>query len=152
VFTYSSGAWQFCSVTQISGIIGQYVCAGSLSSMVDGKGYWVYAKQGFTLNNANAKRPSWGGLLGSIIPTGSSPPGYMLTAGWNLIGYKPEPNVTANESITTYLQSVNGDYDVRNVWVYNNSDQSWIRANSTYLLQPGQGIWILMTTPATLRP
>jgi len=130
----------------------QYVCTGSLSNLVDGKAYWVFAKQAFTLNNANVKRPTWGGLLGSVIPAGSSPPGYVLTAGWNLIGYKPEPNVTANENVTAYLQSVNGDYDARNVWVYDNANQSWIRANSAYLLQPGQGIWILMTTPATLRP
>jgi len=130
----------------------QYVCTGSLSNLVDGKAYWVFAKQAFTLNNANNKRPSWGGLLGSVIPVASSPPGYTLNLGWNLIGYKPQPNVTATEGVASYLRSINGDYDASNVWIYDNSNQSWIRADPSYLLHPGQGVWILMITPATLRP
>jgi len=54
--------------------------------------------------------------------------------------------------IGAYLSRITGSYDAKNVWVYDNSNQSWIRADSSYMLQPGQGMWILMTAPATLRP
>jgi len=76
---------------------------------------------------------------------------YSLVQGWNLVGFKPEPAVQ-NETVGAYLSSITGNYNVNNVWVYDNSSQSWIRADSSYMLQPGQGMWVLMTASATLRP
>ena len=86
---------------------------------------------------------------GSVILPGSTPPTYTLVQGWNLVGFKPEPSVQ-NETVGAYLSSIEGSYDMNNVWVYSNT--GWVRAASNYLLQPGQGMWILMTAPATLRP
>jgi len=108
--------------------------------MIDGNAYWIYMTKNDTLY-----------VDGTVIPPSSSPPTYSLVQGWNLVGFKPEPAVQ-NETVGTYLSSITGSYDVKNVWVYNNSGESWIRADSSYALQPGQGIWILMTAPATLKP
>ena len=153
VFAYTSGTWQACTVTkQGSGANAKYTCTGALKNLVDGKGYWVYAKAAFTLNNPNNHAPTWGGLVGSIIPPTSTPPTYSLTAGWNLVGYKPQPDPSVSETISTYLTSLLGSsYDPDNVWVYNSSTAQWIRGTST-TLEPGHAFWVLMLTPATLRP
>jgi len=108
--------------------------------MVDGNAYWIYMTGNDTLY-----------VDGTVIPPISAPPTYSLLQGWNLIGFKPEPAVQ-NETVGTYLSSITGSYDPKNVWVYDNSGESWIRADTSYALQPGQGIWILMTAPATLKP
>jgi|GEM_PF-6169220 hypothetical protein len=42
-----------------------------------------------------------------------------------------------------------GNYDASNVWVYTGS---WVRATGSTSLTPGEAMWILITTPATLRP
>jgi len=153
VFTYTNGVWQSCAVAkQGSGVNVGYTCAGSLKNLVDGKGYWVYAKAAFTLNNANSMAPTWGGLIGSVIPSLSLPPTYALNAGWNLVGYKPQPDATATENVTTYLQSLNGHYDLANVWIYDNVDQVWVRATPDTQLKPSEAMWIFMNSPATLRP
>lgn len=114
--------------------------SGTLRTMVDGSGYWIYLTASATLL-----------VEGSIIPTASLPPSYQLLSGWNLVGFKPQPNIQ-NEMVTTFLSSITGGYDMNAVWVYDNSHASWIRATSAYMLQPGQAIWILMTAPAVLRP
>lgn len=149
VFAYTNGVWQSCTVRkQGSGANTKFTCVGTLKSLVDGKGYWVYTKSAFTLNNANDAFPTWGGLVGSVIPSLTSPPSYQLTAGWNLLGYKPQPDPTASESVASYLSSIGGSYD--SVWVYSNG--SWVRATGATSLTPGEAMWILMAAPATLRP
>jgi len=111
---------------------------GTLTTMVDGNAYWIYMTRNDTLY-----------VDGTIIPTNSVPSTYSLNQGWNLVGFKPEPTVQ-NETVGAYLSSIQGSYDVNNVWVY--ADGAWVRADSNYLLQPGQAMWILMTASATLRP
>jgi len=113
---------------------------GTLTTMVDGNAYWIFMTKNDTLY-----------VDGTVIPPGSAPPTYSLVQGWNLIGFKPEPTVQ-NETVGAYLSSITGSYNTNNVWVYDNSSQSWVRADASYALQPGQGIWILMTASATLRP
>jgi kumamolisin len=153
VFTYTTGTWQSCAVTkQGSGVNEKYACTGSLKNLRDGKGYWVYAKAAFTLNNPNDTAPMWGGLVGSVIPPTSLPPSYSLTVGWNLVGYKPQPDPTASETVTAYFTSISGSYDTNNVWIYDNTIGAWIPGTPSTPLTPGEAMWILMTAPATLRP
>jgi len=111
-----------------------------LTTMVDGNGYWIYMTSPDKLN-----------LTGTIIPSSQIPPTYALVTGWNLLGFKPEPTIT-NETVGQYLGSVSGKYDASNVWLYDTLSNSWLRANSSSILHPGQGIWILMTLSATLKP
>ena len=110
---------------------------GTLTSMVDGKGYWVYVTDAINIT-----------IVGYVITPGSAPPTYSLATGWNLVGFKPQP--IGNETVANYFTSINNKYSI--AWVYNNTDTTWTKATTLSQLWPGQGIWIYMTTPATLTP
>ena len=110
---------------------------GTLTSMVDGKGYWVFVTDAINIT-----------IVGYVITPGSAPPTYPLATGWNLVGFKPQP--IGNETVATYLTSINMKYTV--AWVYNNLNATWIKATPGLQLAPGQGMWIYMTAPATLIP
>ncbi len=113
--------------------------SGTLTSMVDGKGYWVNVKDAVNMT-----------VVGYIIQPASSPPSYSLAAGWNLVGFKPQPNVQ-NETVANYLASISGKYS--SVWVYNNLNGQWITGVGGLQLAPGEGMWIYITAaPATLLP
>jgi len=123
--------------------VWQYYLPGkssTLTSMVDGNGYWIYMTAADKLN-----------LTGTIIPSSHIPPTYPLVAGWNLLGFKPQPVIT-NETVNQYLGSISGNYDPNNVWVYDSLSTNWVRATPLYVLHPGQGVWILMTLPSSLKP
>jgi len=134
VWAYQGGKWSSASLSK-----GKL--SGSLTTMQDGVGYWIYMTKADTLN-----------VDGCVFaPPPASPPTYSLSVGWNLIGFKPEPTVVP-EQVGQYLTSISGSYDPSNVWVYDNTSQSWIRANSSYMIQPGQAMWVRMTAAGTLRP
>ncbi|MGD0175242.1 MAG: PQQ-dependent sugar dehydrogenase [Candidatus Bathyarchaeia archaeon] len=130
VWSYQQGAWKFSN----GGV------SGTLTTMPDGFGYWVYTT-----------KPSELHVTGFIIPPGLQPPSYQLNQGWNLVGFKPEPNV-ATENVGDYLTSISGSYDTNNVWLHDNTGGSWIRANPSTPISPGEAMWVLMSAPATLRP
>lgn len=115
--------------------------AGSLKIMVDGPGYWVNVKHDVNIT-----------IVGYVIQPGSAPAIYSLIAGWNLVGFKSQPNATEPKQVGNYLSSISGKYDTKNVWVHDNASGNWIRADYSYMLHPGQAMWILITAPATLRP
>jgi hypothetical protein len=116
--------------------------ASTLSTMVDGNGYWIYMRMADTLY-----------VGGYVIAPGSLPPSYSLLVGWNLVGFKPQPTVE-DETVGTYLSSIASPvkYDVNNVWLYDNLGDTWIRATNSTSVYPGDATWILMTTPAILTP
>lgn len=119
---------------------GRVFNPNTLSTMTDGKGYWIYTFSPTSIL-----------IDGSVFPLLSAPPSYQLSQGWNLIGYKPQPTVQ-NETVSQYLLSISGSYDPNNVFVYNNLTGSWTRGGPSTQLLPGEVIWILMTSSATLRP
>jgi DNA-binding beta-propeller fold protein YncE len=141
VWSYQAGAWKSFTPTGTS----------TLTTMVDGLGYWIYVT-----------RPSRIIVLGYVIPPAAAPPIYSLSAGWNLIGFKPQPDPTASENVTMYLRSLGTNYDNNNVWIYNNQFGNWTRASCDYSpaglptcdqnLAPGEGLWVYMTTAAKLTP
>ena len=130
VWSYQAGAWKLFRPTG----------ASTLTAMPDGLGYWIHMTQSDTLY-----------VTGWVISPAATPPTYSLITGWNLVGFKPQPTV-GNETVGTYLSSIKGSYDLGNIWVYNNSDGTWTRATSATWLKPGDGMWVLMTEPATLKP
>lgn len=132
VWTYSGTpkAWLFYTPGKPS----------TLTTMSDGNAYWIYMLAPDRLY-----------IDGTVIAPNSVPPSYSLSLGWNLVGFKPQPTIE-NETVSQYLSSIAGSYDANNVWVYDNTGGSWIRADSSYMLQPGQAMWILMTAPSMLRP
>lgn len=107
-----------------------------------GLGYWIYMTRSDTLY-----------VTGYVIPPASTPPTYTLTAGWNMLGFKPQP-IVQNETVGQYLVSINGKYDMSNVWIYDNFAGKWIRASSSDWLLPGQAMWIFVTATGsiTLKP
>ena len=120
---------------------GPSTCTSSatqLCSMMDGRGYWVRVNDAINMT-----------MAGYVIPPAGSPPNYSLSLGWNLVGFKPQPDPTATETVSAYLTSISGKYDSNNVWLYNGS---WVRATASTNLSPGEAMWILVTTPASLRP
>ena len=134
VWSYSAATktWQFFTPP----------AAGTLKTMTDGNGYWVFMRKADILY-----------VNGSIIPSAASPPIYSLNSGWNLVGFKPQP-IVQNETVAQYLTSISSRYDVSNVWIYDNNNGVWIRATPSTWIVPGQAMWILVTSPsgAALRP
>ena len=116
---------------------------GTLTTIVDGNGYWIYMTAPDTLL-----------VGGTVIPPGVAPPTYRLLAGWNLIGFKPQPTL-ANETTSQFLASLaSSDYDSAHVWVWDNYAGAWVKAGPSTWLAPGQALWVYVTSPtgATLRP
>ena len=131
VWTYTNTrAWQFYLPGKSS----------TLTTMVDGNGYWIYMTSADKLN-----------MTGAVLPNSHIPPTYSLVTGWNLIGFKPQPVIT-NDTVSQYLGSISGKYDPNNVWVYDSLSTNWIRADPSFVLHPGQAVWILMISPASLKP
>jgi len=133
VWSYQGGSWKFATLTA-----GRL--SGSLTTVQDGAAYWIYMGKADTL---------W--VNGYVIPPASSPPSYSLTAGWNMIGFKPQPSV-GSETVSAYLTSLGTKYDPNNVWLYDNPSGTWTRATGSSSINPGQGIWIFMTSAAILYP
>jgi hypothetical protein len=142
VFTFTVtkgvGAWQFCAPKLAA---AKWSCVGTLKFMVDGAGYWVLTKgPGVALK-----------FVGSVIPPASAPPAYALSAGWNLVGYKPQPIPLATVAASVYLSSLSPNYDPNNVWIYIAVAGIWSRTDAAPLA-PGNAMWVLMSTADTLYP
>lgn len=139
IWSYQKGKWVFATLSKGT-------LAGPLTTVQDGYGYWIYMTQPDTLY-----------VNGYVVPPATPPSGYSLTLGWNLIGFKPIPTVgpePVNNLPSTggYLNTINAKYDPNIVLIYDNVNQAWIRGTSTTDIQPGQGLWVFMTSPATLYP
>ena len=133
VWSYQSGIWY-------SAFLSSGLLVGSLTTMKDGFGYWVYMTKADTLY-----------AMGYVIQPASSPPAYSLSIGWNLIGFKPQPTV-GQETVGAYLTSLSTKYDPNNVWIYDNPTGTWSRANSATNINPGQALWIYLSGAAILYP
>jgi hypothetical protein len=161
IYTYTivkgKGTWQTCAVRKTGlGALAKYTCTGTLKNMVDGNGYWVSANAGFTLNVATNAHPTYGGLVGAVIPPAAAPHAYSLIAGWNLVGYKPQPDPTKNATIAACLSSASPNYDQNNVWIYTPPQGTWDRTSpstiSTMEVAPGQAMWVYMNSADVLYP
>lgn len=142
VWSYQGGAWKSATLNPIT-----HVLSGPLTIIQDGLGYWIYMTKADNLF-----------VVGNVFaPPPALPPSYSLSAAWNLIGFKPQPNIdvppsTTTETVATYLLSINAFYDHNNVWIYTNSNGQWSRAQQTDLLYPGTGLWIYLSAAKTLYP
>ena len=111
MWAFIGGVWKYCSVSHTgAGDLETWHCTGTLTTMQEGHRVAM-----FTLTLGRVFIPSIGGY---VIPGGSGPPSYFLLKGWNLIGYTPVPDPTANSTVGQYLNTVNGSYDVHKVWVF----------------------------------
>ena len=135
VWSYQGGKWIYATLSN-----GKL--SGSLKTIQDGLGYWIYMTTADTLL-----------VGGTVIPPASAPPSYSLSAGWNLVGFKPQP-VMVSKPVGQFLKSISGSYDPSTVWAWDNYAESWIEASADTPLIPGQAFWIYVTASAgaTLRP
>jgi len=141
IFAYQGGSWKSALLTG-GGTFSGHV-TGTLTTIQDGVGYWIFMTKADTLAYSV---PS----TGWVIPPAMSPPNYALSLGWNLIGFKPQPTV-APETASSYLASIATKYSTNNVWIYNSSAGTWTRTDGVTVLI-GQGMWVYMTTAAVLYP
>jgi hypothetical protein len=115
--------------------------ASTLTTLNDGVGYWVYMRSADTLY-----------VNGTVIPPASNPPAYALVSGWNLVGFKSQPNATEPKTVSQFLGSISGSYDGNEVWLYNSSSHIWAQMGASDTLHPGDAFWVRMTAAATLYP
>ncbi len=107
----------------------------SLTTMVDGKGYWVIMSTGATLAGTGKELP---------LPP-ETPPTYTVVEGWNLIGFKSLTPRTAGD----YLAAIAGDYTV--IYRFTGGVFSAVQASDNMIL--GEGYWIAITaTTGTIYP
>jgi len=130
IWSYQGGKW-------LSAMLSGGKLTGTLTTIQDGYGYWVYmTKQDYLF------------VVGSdfAVPP-ATPPSYSLSVGWNLIGFTPEPTI-ASEPTSSYLSSLNGNYG--RVYLYDNTSGTWTENPSS--LEPGQAIWVYVTASTILTP
>jgi hypothetical protein len=109
--------------------------ASDLTSMTDGKAYWINMDAARTLN-----------LAGTEMPEGTQlPPAYDVVVGWNMVGFK---STAANVAAQTYLD---GTEYVR-IYFYKNGAWDLIPSPYSDFMEPGLGYWVAFTEPGTIYP
>ena len=121
-YNTSSGSWDYWN--------GQ--SGGTLQSIEDGNGYWVYAKTADVL---------------TVHGLEAATAGYTLQTNWNMLGFTS----VEEQDYETYLASIGGTYSVLYGW--DATTGSWycptINQNGGKL-EPGHGYWIYMSAPGTV--
>lgn len=107
---------------------------GRLTTMEDGKGYWINMKALATLT-----------ISGSAMPhPPAMPPTYSVVPGYNQIGFK---SMTAN-GVRAYLAGTNYRFPI---YAYA-SDGYFQISSDGYSLQPGKGYWVYFNAAGTITP
>jgi hypothetical protein len=106
----------------------------SLTTMTDGKGYWIQMSQPGTITVTGVDLPA----------PPQTPPTYSVSVGWNLIGFKSTTGMTAAE----YLAGINGNYTK----IYTFDGVSFTVVRPTDNLAPGFGYWVAVVSAGTIYP
>jgi hypothetical protein len=107
---------------------------GTLTEMVDGKGYWIKMTAPATLI-----------IHGTVMPVDplTPMPTYHVVPGWNLIGFKEIDEMGAD----TYLAGV----EYVRIWSFEHG--IWVPVNpETGTMKPGLGYWIAVTEEGWIYP
>ena len=133
VYSYQAGTWK-------TSFWDGSAWVGTLTSIEDGKGYWVYCNK-----DIDQKVPL------KVTDPWELPPSYDLTAGWNLIGYTSLTGQSSSAS--DYFLSLKEDGNP--IWVsayFYVGGYTLVKPGAAYTIEPGQGCWIYLTEPGTLVP
>jgi hypothetical protein len=114
--------------------------ASDLSSMRDGKAYWINMEVAQTLN-----------LAGTEMAEGTQlPPAYAVVTGWNMVGFKSIPWNANNVTAKDYLAGT--EY----VRIYGFENGAWFFIPGPDYddpkMEPGLGYWVAFTEPGTIYP
>jgi hypothetical protein len=111
----------------------------SLTTMVDGKGYWIHMidalPAGTTITFSGSALP-----LGGITP----PPSYAVVVGWNLMGFES----TLANTVTNYLTGNNYRFPI--YWYGLNTYYAISTGGSFF--QPGLGYWVYFNAAGVVTP
>ncbi|MCL0090769.1 hypothetical protein M1O13_02080 [Dehalococcoidia bacterium] len=103
---------------------------GTLTEMVDGKGYWIKMSAPATLTVSGFEMP---------LPP-DVPPEYPVFEGWNLIGFRSLAPMSAGE----YLAGV----EWTKLWTFHQG--VWTRLGPEDEMVPGRGYWLFATAAGTI--
>ncbi len=109
--------------------------SSDLTSMRDGKAYWVNMKAAQNLTLA--------GRENAVPPT--LPPTYDVVVGWNMVGFK---STATNVAAADYLE---GTEYVR-IYFFKNGTWDLIPPPYSEFMEPGLGYWVAFTEPGTIYP
>ncbi len=132
VYYYDADAVAWLSWTPMGG--------GSLTTMEDGKGYWIFMGTTGTFD-----------FSGNEMPTPpAAPPTYDVVAGWNMIGVKSITPVLHSN----YLMNLTGDYSV--LYAFDADTGMWVNVypneQNGGMMEPGSGFWIYMGVGGIIVP
>ena len=111
--------------------------ASDLTSMTDGKAYWINMEAARNLT-----------IAGSEMPEGTQlPPAYDVVVGWNMVGFK---STAINVTALTYLDGT----DYVRIYLYKNGAWDLIPGPNydSPKMEPGLGYWVAFTEPGTIYP
>ncbi len=132
VWYYSGGTWK----TWSPGV------GGNLTTMEDGKAYWVKMVQAATLE-----------VEGRTVPEPpTAPPTYSLSVGWNMLGYKStiERKTINSGTPLGYLNNIAGKYSYLVTYDCTQSNPWQELHLENGVMKPGLGYWIYMTTAGSI--
>jgi len=137
VYSYEDGSWK-------TSFWDGSAWVGTLSTIEDGKGYWVYCNEDVVREIPLKVSDPW-----------ELPPSYELDAGWNLIGYT---SLTGNPSLASnYFASLTkeGNPIWASAYFYDPETGYTLVKPSTAsekTINPGEACWIYLLEPGTLVP
>jgi hypothetical protein len=113
----------------------------SLTTMVDGKAYWI-----------NANSPTiftFQGRYGNPPP--SAPPTYSEPVGWNMVGFK---STQTNITVGSYLGNATGSggSSIYSLPITGYSGGNFNALQGTNYMVPGQGYWVYYNTAGVIAP
>jgi hypothetical protein len=106
-----------------------------LTSMRDGKAYWINMEVARNLTLAGSEMPEANAL----------PPAYDVVVGWNMVGFK---STASNRTAQSYLDGT----DYVRIYYYENGHWYVISTPATDYMKPGLGYWVAFIEPGTIYP
>lgn len=105
----------------------------TLTTMEDGKGYWIYMNTAGNLIGNGSETPEGGG----------SPTNYELVEDdWNLIGFKSTENMNAGDYVRDYTNKTLNSNSI--LWDYKNGSYSSSPLHSSDDMESRYGYWLLI--------
>ena len=121
-YNTSSGSWDYW----------REQTGGTLQSIEDGNGYWVYTKTADVLTTHGSE---------------AATAGYSLQSNWNMVGFTS----VEEQDHDAYLASIGEAYSVLYGW--DAATDSWYcptMGQNGGKLKPGHGYWVYMSVPGTV--
>jgi hypothetical protein len=109
----------------------------SLTTMEDGKAYWINMIAATNLTVV-------GQAIAAPGAPGGLPPTYDVVEGWNMVGFKSTVNMTAGN----YLDGT----DPVRIYGFDITQGGWFPLMTSQNMTPGLGYWVAFSEPGTIYP